>query len=281
MVDGGGKPKKEPRVFSAVSRFEGLESSSGLRHLASLQQDLKPFFGYAAAYQDHVRGFTQASAEALQKHIGQFAAQLDNEWRVQVDPREILTSQHLAALIENGWYLPLDAPEDDLCAAADLFQRDPAGANAKMCQLVRDQIDWIERDVVQGFPDRAAILNDAFAAHREKLFNLSIPVFFTQIDGFWQERCGRNLFRGEIEDNVDAAHGNKVKGGLITHFLDGLKNPKWKLKQSEKQRAAGFSDLNRHQVLHGEVTDYGTEENSLQAIALLHFSSVILPSPKK
>ncbi|MDE0134111.1 MAG: hypothetical protein OXM54_04655 [Acidimicrobiaceae bacterium] len=106
-------------------------------------------------------------------------------------------------------------------------------------------------------------------------------MFFTQIDGFWRDRCGRNLFQGEIQDAIAAAQGGQAKGGLIEHLLDGLKNPKWKLKLSQKQRPAGFTDLNRHQVLHGEVTDYGTEENSLKAISLLHFSNVILPSPEE
>ncbi|WP_423923778.1 hypothetical protein [Candidatus Poriferisodalis sp.] len=231
--------------------------------------------------QNYVRGPAQASAVALQKQIGQFSAQFVNEWRVHVDPTEILNSEHLAALIENGWYLPLSAPESDLCAAAELFQHDPAGANGRMCQLVTNQIDRIERDVVQGFPNRAAILHDAFAAHREQQFNLSVPVFFTQIDGFWHDRCKRSLFHGDIEEIVAAAQGDQVEGGLIERLLEALKNPRWKMKQSEGQRAVGFSELNRHQVLHGEVTDYGAEENSLKAIALLHFSSVILPSPEE
>ena len=279
MVDGDGMPRSAPRSHSAESRFEGPESSSDLRHIASLQQNFTPLSEYAAALHEHVRGFAQASAKALQEQIGHFAAQLDTGWRSQVDPTQFLTSQRLAALIENGWYLPLDAPEDDLCTVADMFVHDPAGANKRMCQLVKDQVDSIEKDVVQEFPNRSAILNDAFTAHREEQFNLSVPVFFAQIDGCWQERCGHNLFEGKIEDTVAAAQKNQTKGGLIERLLDSLKNPRWKLKQNQKQRAAGFSDLNRHQVLHGEVTDYGTEEYSLKAIALLHFSSIILPPP--
>ena len=39
------------------------------------------------------------------------------------------------------------------------------------------------------------------------------------------------------------------------------------------------AELNRHQVLHGEVVDYGTEENSLKAISLLNYCATVLPEP--
>ncbi|XQL33700.1 hypothetical protein ACOIY0_30870, partial [Burkholderia contaminans] len=42
---------------------------------------------------------------------------------------------------------------------------------------------------------------------------------------------------------------------------------------SEKARPQGFSGLNRHMVLHGESTDYGTKENGLRAISLLNYIS--------
>ena len=46
---------------------------------------------------------------------------------------------------------------------------------------------------------------------------------------------------------------------------------------SSKDRSIGFSELNRHQIIHGEVTDYGTEENSLKAVAFLNFCALVLP----
>ena len=46
------------------------------------------------------------------------------------------------------------------------------------------------------------------------------------------------------------------------------------------QQPDGFSELNRHQVLHGEVTEYGTEQNSLKAISLLNYCAFVLPEPE-
>jgi len=45
---------------------------------------------------------------------------------------------------------------------------------------------------------------------------------------------------------------------------------------SEHERGDAFVGLNRHQVLHGESTQYGTEMNSLKAISLLNYVAHIL-----
>jgi len=45
---------------------------------------------------------------------------------------------------------------------------------------------------------------------------------------------------------------------------------------SQNERHDGFSELNRHMVLHGESLDYGTEKNSLKAISLINYVSIVL-----
>ncbi|WP_323673042.1 hypothetical protein [Candidatus Poriferisodalis multihospitum] len=197
-----------------------------------------------------------------------------------VDPTGILDSEHVAELITRGWCVPLHASEEEARAIAEQFTHDEARAHERMCQLIRDHIDSIETEVAQECPHRQSILRDAFAAHRDGTFNLSVPIFLAQSDGIWHERCGHNLFGGNIHDVIAAAQGGRAKGGIIERLLQALTNAEWKLRQPRKKRPAGFSDLNRHRVLHGEATDYGTEINSLQAIALLHFSSAILRSHK-
>ncbi len=195
----------------------------------------------------------------------------------RVDIEDLFGDKHANALIENGWYVLLDAPEPSLRAIAELFRTDPDAANERMCELVRSQVDSIENDVVEQFPRRAEILRDAFAAHRQGTFSLSIPVFIAQTDGCWYERCGRNLFGDNIDETIENAMVGRTRGGITEQLLRSLTNSQWQLRQSKKERAADFCELNRHQVLHGEVTDYDTEKNSLKAITLLHFSSVMLP----
>ena len=196
--------------------------------------------------------------------------------RVIIKMSRIVGAEGFEVLVENGWYVLSDTSARDVRSIADQFESDPDAANMRMHHWVRDRVDPIEADLTKEFPNRARILADAFAAHRQGSFNLSVPVLIAQTDGIWHERTGRNLFSDDLDKTLQAARGERVRGGVVDRLLQTLTNDQWKLRQSKKNRSAGFSDLNRHQVLHGEVCDYGTEENSLKAIALLHFSNFVL-----
>lgn len=63
---------------------------------------------------------------------------------------------------------------------------------------------------------------------------------------------------------------------LELHELDILKSQG---ARNAKARETGkvFDALNRHQVMHGEVSDYGTEINSMKAFSFLLFVALHVP----
>ena len=63
---------------------------------------------------------------------------------------------------------------------------------------------------------------------------------------------------------------------LIGASLDILKN-KQARDSKVKQTGKVFDALNRHQVMHGEVSDYGTEINSVKAFSFLLFVALHVP----
>ncbi|MOA18770.1 hypothetical protein D3C78_1391090 [compost metagenome] len=130
-------------------------------------------------------------------------------------------------------------------------------------------------------------------AHREfgeGAYTLSIPVFLAQADGIFSEITsikspmgkdrGKELTRGG--EQVKAAIGDDTDANqllfpiLQLHEFDILKSQK---DRDAKCTASGktFDALNRHQVMHGEVSDYGTELNSLKAFSLLVFVALHVP----
>ena len=150
-----------------------------------------------------------------------------------------------------------------------------ASARQVFINKFREDTDTIKQRLATQFPDRAQVIIDAFAAHRQSKFNLSVPVFLAQADGIAWDRLGKTLFSSKtIQEPEDLA--SKVNEGILRKLFLGLMWPEWPLALPESQRPEDFSGLNRHQVLHGEVADYGTEANSLQAMALLNFCSFIL-----
>ena len=241
--------------------------------------------GPAAAWKDTARydtivgslsAVTETFDAAWKNAAAVKAAHLTCVTGLRIDFEDLFGDEHANTLIEHGWCALMDAPESSLRAVAELFRTDPEAANERMRELVRSQVDSIERDVVEQFPRREEVLRDAFGAHRQGKFTLSVPVLMAQIDGFWYERSGRNLFGTPIEETIEFAMVGHARDGIAGQLLRSLANERWPLRQSKKERAVGFSGLNRHKVLHGEDTDYGTEEHSLKMIALLHFSSAML-----
>ena len=85
---------------------------------------------------------------------------------------------------------------------------------------------------------------------------------------------GKNVFSSrtiEIADDL----ADHVPEGIVRELFRGLMWDKWPLALSQTKRTVGFSELNRHQVLHGESTTYGTEENSLKAMSFLNFCAFV------
>ena len=188
----------------------------------------------------------------------------------------------ICTLMEHGWVPDMDLTLGQLRQwAAALDPENPElvkQANDATCERLRDRLDDIEAKLISEFPCRAVILRDAFDAHRQGKYTLSVPAFLTQVDGFFYDRCDANLFyhkgRKELRKRVEA-----MPNELTRMYLMTLLNTRLPLLLSEECRPDDFTGLNRHQVLHGLVTDYDTQENSLKAIALLYYCAFVLPKP--
>jgi hypothetical protein len=133
----------------------------------------------------------------------------------------------------------------------------------------------IEEDVATRFPDRERPIRSAFAAHRRGEYELSVPVLLAQGDGICKERFGNNYFLKENRRPATAAFVDEIAvGSILAAILSPLATA-LPLSASQRERDESFEGLNRHSVLHGERSDYGTEANSLRAVSFLqYFASV-------
>lgn len=195
-------------------------------------------------------------------------------------------SLNLQTLMRNGWFPDLSLSFLEIRQVAEAFNDSPEQAQAAsefLCASLRDQLHDVEAKLISAFPNRSEILRDAFQAHRERKWNLSVTVFLTQVDGLFYDRFLKSLFSRADQDEL-AECIEEVSDELDSAMLRGLLYGDWPLAMSRGERAqqpGGFSELNRHRVLHGEVTDFGTEENSLKAISLLNYCALVLPKPEQ
>ena len=191
----------------------------------------------------------------------------------------VFDPETLRTVIRHGWYPTANMSGGGIALLAGALE-DPdeeraASAHQVFIDTFREDADTIEQRLVMQYPDRAQVISDAFFAHHQDKFSLSIPVFLAQADGIASDRLGKTLFSSRT---IEAAEGLalEVKEGILRELFLGLMWPEWPHALPVNKRPNNFSGLNRHQVMHGEVADYGTEIGSLQAMALLNFCSFIL-----
>ena len=178
----------------------------------------------------------------------------------------------LQRLGEEGWFLDPEMPIPLLQKIELLFDEHPDEMTEWLSNFFRTRLDVIEEVLIDSYPCRGRLLQQAFEAHREGKYGLSIPVFLTQADGiFWERTPERqNLFRSRQRENACNEYVSQISDIYILAYLHPLSItlPLW---MTSNERGDSFVGLNRHLVLHGESVDYGTEKNSLKAISLLTY----------
>lgn len=157
-----------------------------------------------------------------------------------------------------------------------------------------EHIDYYSEQLLEAYPERKAAIEAAVSAHKnlgDPGYFLSIPVFLAQVDGIFSEVCEISMAMGKSQKKPEVKGLEFIKSkigedGEASDLLSPLFNlHESSLLKSERTRnsefdrtGVAFNALNRHQVLHGEVSNYGTETNSLKAFSLLAFVGVHLPT---
>ena len=221
------------------------------------------------------RTWLEENGETVMGVLASVVVSLD-ELRVHELGRFIQVDRRLVSvLIERGWYPDPRMAPIQLALLSSYSDSEPDAIEEIMQKVFRERLDSIEAKLVVEYPQRAAILQEAFDAHRESKYNLSVPVLLAQADGIWYDRIALNLFSGGTKKAIEAL-ADQVKDANSREFVRALITPDWPLALTEKHRSDDFSDLNRHLVAHGKSTDYGTEENSLRAVAFLNYCAFVL-----
>lgn len=203
------------------------------------------------------------------------AARALQPWRyaeqIRTLPKRV--KKNLVAMAEAGWYLDSEMPISDLIHFEDeLAESDPEQISAGRADYFEGALDRIEETLSDRHPNRAHLIRDSFEAHRAGKFNTSIPLLLTQADGICFDLTGFQLFTGRgLVKLVKRVDPDTIERAYLEPLL--RLGP---ISEGARQRQRRPASLNRHAVLHGECTDFGTKENGLKAISFLNFVSFVL-----
>ncbi|MEH6769308.1 hypothetical protein [Maribacter arcticus] len=115
---------------------------------------------------------------------------------------------------------------------------------------------------------RLDIIKEAIDCHNEKKYYASTILFLSQADGM----CGGYLFKGgNRKQELKKYLATSEYGSFFLLLLNSI-NQKSAIDSFYPEESGDYeSDLNRHGVIHGYNTSFGTKENSLKAFSLLCF----------
>ena len=207
---------------------------------------------------------------------------------MQAVPTEILESilevisagredyqRYWKVIAKHGWF-----PHPSMFFSANLLVKlinnDPSGADHILTNLFRDELTSIESELVDLYPNRRHLFEQGFEAHREGKYSLSILMFLAQSDGISKESDSNSVFRKAERKHIGLELKSDERSVILTSFLPLLTDDTMPIWVTERDRDSSFHGFNRHLVMHGESTDYDTEENSLRAASFLSWLAVVL-----
>ena len=256
-------------IGSQVIRFAEAAQIVG-KSIAQVQEQLQgtldPLAKSQANLQDRVNAFIQAFQKILEIN----------------EKLPALTRDVVASLAKRGWYLSLEMSLSSLNKLLELLSSgDTEQIERFMETYYSGQITQIQKDLEKKYPERAHIMTNAFAAHRREEYNLSVPIFLAQADGICFQVIDKKLFsKHKVKPQTAQFVENMVTYDTIMAALLEPLRIATPISASIKELESVDYDniLNRHAILHGTSTTYGTLGNSLKAISLLHYIATVLAS---
>ena len=144
------------------------------------------------------------------------------------------------------------------------------------CELeeyFEERLPTIQKDLTTRFPQRKAILEEAFQHHCEGKYFGAILLFLSQSEGIGKDIFGASPISREpknLQTLKDWVDQRVDRTDLFDEFWQSILRV-LPMTENTKRLGAYKDPLNRHLVLHGDDLTYGTKRNSLKAIAWIQY----------
>lgn len=181
-------------------------------------------------------------------------------------------------LAERSWYLLPQVPASIILQLVEMFDADYVEAvDALMIQMVEHYLEEVEAKLIIEFPRRESSLEAAFALHREERYVASVPLFLMQADGICEETLGTTFFYTKVNNEegvIEPLTRAVIESLQLEVFTEMMLEPLMSAgsissNPGESKRYPNI--LNRHEIVHGQNTEYATKINSLKAISLVGY----------
>lgn len=186
------------------------------------------------------------------------------------------TPSHLLLIAEHGWFIELDTELNlPLKLVSDIENGQPEEINDYLIKYYSSNLKRIISVLNKRHPTRHEIFDEIHNSYNEKKYFVTIPCILSQVDGICFDYTKKKFFIRNHRLPQVLPELEKMSNSFLDLFLSPLKNqtPIMTIEENVKNFP---SKLNRHEIIHGVNTTYGTELNSLKCISLLKYISDLL-----
>lgn len=213
----------------------------------------------------------------------------------KIENLPIRSKEAMIKAAEQGWFFGWNGSLADVISLVDgIDGLSEAELDDLLAKYHRDNLDAYSSALMSEYPSRMSAINAAIDAHRTGTvggYLLAIPVLIAQADGVLSEvtetesalqKAGRNESQLRAAKWLEKKLSDNTKSLDLVHPILNLHSQDLFKSSSQRKKTAdasgqAFSALNRHQVMHGEISNYGNELNSLKAFSFLVFVGLHLP----
>lgn len=116
-------------------------------------------------------------------------------------------------LLKRGWYIT-----SEFVSVHEIYDMTDEGIEGIMQEYALEQKGTILIQIKEAYPDRYNIIKEAFYAHDNGLYNISIPAMLAQTDGIAKEIFNVSLYSKERK--LDVPKTKYAKDKIITWDLE-------------------------------------------------------------
>lgn len=236
------------------------------------------------AYSRDIRNQRQMAIQAAQT-LGKYYSSLYSNviWEITKNRLDLINS--MSVFPESGWYLSRDVinelnDENFIVETANNWKNTcvQEDFNKRAINYVNNNLEIIKSEINAIAGKRSDLIDEIFVLHQEGRYIACVPLALAQIDGICKDYYGIGFFASEPLDkeNKKSKMVQKLNKTLDDYSFSALLSKQLKFDNKNKlqlikARNKNFDQLNRHNIMHGESYEYGTEINSVKAILLLDF----------
>lgn len=188
------------------------------------------------------------------------------------------TPEYILLIAQHGWYIDLESEFNFPSLIAEkLTNSQEIFAYEMLSNYYKENIEQIFERLIQRHPIRKDILLQTLEAFKNKLYCLVVPTLLSQIDGICFDFTKKKFFIKERNNKYlpqITSELEKSSSSFLALYLSPLQN-QTPIMVREQDIDQFPCRLNRHEILHGINSEYGTEINSLKIISLIKYIRLI------